>query len=271
MTTYQIPGEDIWVIPHFEHVPGLGHLAMHSYLIRGREPVLVDTGPEMSGPGFFDALWSLIDPQDLRWVFMSHEDADHTGHLAELLRQVPKARLVSNFVGMAKTTGALGLGPDRYLLVNSGQEFEIAGRRFVDHRPPVYDSGASHALFDVKSRAYLCADAFGAIISRPVENLGDLAPGEWREGYSLFNRANSPWLAVVDQARLGHDLDSVRRLEARWILSAHLPPAPVSMGNQLLDELATLPAQGYFVGPDQAAMEASVAAIHGGEPIAANP
>jgi glyoxylase-like metal-dependent hydrolase (beta-lactamase superfamily II) len=43
------------------------------------EPVLIDTGVGVEGPDFLAALESIIAPEELRWIWLTHDDADHTG------------------------------------------------------------------------------------------------------------------------------------------------------------------------------------------------
>ena len=64
--------------------------------------MLVDTGLPSEREGFLDALWSLVRPEDLRWVFLTHEDRDHAGNLLQVLEAAPRSRLVTNYVTLSK-------------------------------------------------------------------------------------------------------------------------------------------------------------------------
>jgi len=72
---------DTWVLPAYLPVPGLGLITVNSYLIQSQEPALIDTGMPVVRQDFQEALWSLIEPRDLRWVFLTHDDGDHVGSL----------------------------------------------------------------------------------------------------------------------------------------------------------------------------------------------
>ena len=52
---------------------------VNSYLIKAQEPILIDAGMPIVKEEFLHALWSLVDPEDLRWFFLTHDDGDHTG------------------------------------------------------------------------------------------------------------------------------------------------------------------------------------------------
>ena len=50
-------------------------------LIRGREPIIVDTGAPIHRLRWLEQVFSLVDPEDVRWIFLSHDDGDHIGGL----------------------------------------------------------------------------------------------------------------------------------------------------------------------------------------------
>ena len=63
-----------------------------SMVIRGAEPVIVDTGAPVHRESWLDQVLSLVDPQDVRWIFLSHDDTDHLGNLNEMLELCPRPR-----------------------------------------------------------------------------------------------------------------------------------------------------------------------------------
>lgn len=60
-------------------------------VIRAAQPVLVDTGPPIFREDYLASVFSLIDPDEVRWIFLSHDDRDHSGNLMTLL-EAPVAR-----------------------------------------------------------------------------------------------------------------------------------------------------------------------------------
>ena len=67
---------------------------MNSMLIRGEEPVVVDTGCPIHREQYLDDLFGLVDPEAVRWVFISHDDIDHTGNLNALMEMAPNATVI---------------------------------------------------------------------------------------------------------------------------------------------------------------------------------
>ncbi len=88
------------ILPSLLPVPGLGGLPVNAFLWKGPEPMLVDTGLAALSDGVVDALAAEIDPGDLRWIWLSHTDADHIGNLVAVLERAPRAQVVTNFLGM---------------------------------------------------------------------------------------------------------------------------------------------------------------------------
>lgn len=57
---------DIVVLSYHEPAGPLGFLPTHAYLIKGREPILIETGLYTQAEGFLEALRAEIDPAELR-------------------------------------------------------------------------------------------------------------------------------------------------------------------------------------------------------------
>jgi len=237
-------------------LPGYGMLPINAFLIRSVQPVLVDTGLGVLKDPFMDHLRSLIPLRDLRWVWLTHTDADHIGNLAQVLIEAPKLRVITTFLGMGKML-LHQLPVDRVFLLNPGQHLDIGDRRLVAVRPPSFDAPETTGLFDTKTRALFSADCFGALMKEPAEAATDMNPSDLREGLVTWTTVDSPWLHLADEDKFGRSLDLIRKLEPSVILSHHLPPA-TGITELLLKNLASARSAPAFLGPDQAAMEASI-------------
>ena len=58
----------------------------------------------------------------------------------------------------------------------------------------------------------------------------------------------------MDRGAFAADLDGIRKIAPRLILSKHLPPAPGQLLERFLGSLAAAPGADSFVGPNQAAL-----------------
>jgi glyoxylase-like metal-dependent hydrolase (beta-lactamase superfamily II) len=226
---------------------------VNAFVIRSPQPVLVDTGLAGLRDSFLAALGSVIPPEEIRWIWLTHTDADHAGNLKEVLDMAPGARLVTNFLGMGKL-GLLGLPTDRVHLLNPGQSLDVGDRTLVARVPPTFDAPETTGFFDPKTSTLFSADCFGALMGAPAETAADIPPNDLRDGLITWSTVDAPWLHRIDAGAFGRTLEEVRDLQAEMVLSGHLPPA-FGMAETLLGHLAGAPAAQPFVGPDQAALE----------------
>ena len=131
---------DIEVLPaHFE-IPGMGFLQVNAYVIKATEPVLVDTGMGREREEFMEALRSVINPRDLRWVWLTHDDADHTGSLRKVLEAAPSARLAVNALAMLRMSTEWQVPMERAYWLNPGDSIKVGDRRLTAVRPPLFDN-----------------------------------------------------------------------------------------------------------------------------------
>jgi flavorubredoxin len=254
--TYSV-SPDTWALRTYAPLPGLGILPVNAFLIQAAQPVLVDTGMIGDREDFIAALRSIIDLEDLRWLWLTHTHPDHIGSLAPVLDEAPEARLVTTYVGMG-LMGLMQLPLDRIYLLNPGQALDIGDRQLVAIKPPTYDAPESTGFLDSKTQTLFSVDCFGALMSEPAETAADIAPTDLRNGLVTWSSVDAPWLALVEEQALARSLDAIRELEPSAILSSHLPPA-MDMTDALLEYLAAARLAPPFVGPDQAALEQMMA------------
>ena len=80
VTTYKAAA-DIDVLTSSFPIPGFGSIPINAFVLHGSEPLLVDTGAVVERDEFMTALRSVIDPADLKWIWLTHPDFDHIGAL----------------------------------------------------------------------------------------------------------------------------------------------------------------------------------------------
>ncbi|MCA1847086.1 MAG: MBL fold metallo-hydrolase, partial [Actinobacteria bacterium] len=220
---YQV-ADETWVIPHLFPVPLAGNLYINSLVIRGREPILVDTGSPVVKADWLRAAWSIVDPVDVRWVFVSHDDGDHVGNLAEVLEACPNATVVASWMAFGHLFAhGRGVPPERSRIVADGETFTAGDRTLLAFRPPIYDSPSTRALFDTTTGVLWGSDAFGGFVPGPVHDARDLPDADWSEGVSIFSRLISPWHGLVDDAAFQGTMDRLVSLGADTVASCHGP------------------------------------------------
>src|SRR3954453_14846629 len=73
------------------------YVYLNSMVILGKEPMIVDTGTPGNRQQWMEDVFSLVEPEDVRWVFLSHDDVDHSGNLEQVMDRCPNAKLVCNW------------------------------------------------------------------------------------------------------------------------------------------------------------------------------
>ena len=263
------PADDVVALTDVAPIPGLGFLPVNAYLVRAEQPLLVDSGLPTSRPDFVRALWSQIEPADLRWIYLTHPDRDHTGSLMEILETAPDARLITTFLGLGILSLEYQISLDRIFLLNPGQSLDLGDRRLSVFRPPVYDSPATTGFYDLRTGTCFTSDCFGSPVASEdqagVDDITTLPADDLLAGQLLWATVDSPWVTSVDRAAFRASLQPLRQLDPSVVLCTHLPPAHAAI-DQLLDTLETAPDANPFVGPDQAALERLLAELEPGVP-----
>ncbi len=246
---------DVHVLPSAQEAPGFGVLPVNAFLIRDQRPVLVDTGLAAEADDFLATLWSLVEPEDLAWVFLTHDDRDHAGNLLRILDAAPQAGLVMNYVALAKLQEEWSLPLDRVTVVNPGQRFDTGSRRLTVLRPPVYDSPGTVGLYDGGTGIALTADAFGTYLPEVVQDLAEVSDADLQSGFADFNRLNHPWVSLVEPPTLERALSELRQLHPGMLLSSH---GVLSHGRTetLVQAMIEVCLMEPFVAPDQVEFEA---------------
>lgn len=231
-------------------------------MLHAAEPVVVDTGMSLPGTGFMDALGTVIDPADVRWIWLTHPDKDHTGGIFELLAAAPRAHVVTTFLGAGIMSLVTPLPMDRVHFLNPGQHLQVGDRALHAFRPPLFDNPATVGFYDDRSRAVFSSDCFGAVL--PTDELArgdsvhDVPADDLRAAQLQWAAIDSPWVHAVDAVKFGATVTPLHAMDPHLILSSHLPAAPGAL-SAFTAMLAAAPDCDPFVGPDQQALEAMLA------------
>lgn len=248
---------DTFSLSSFVPVGDLGMLALNAFVIHAAEPILIDTGAAALREPFLAALNDAIDPADLRYIWLSHMDADHLGNLDAVLALAPRARVITNGLGLEKMK-LLGCDVSRVQLFAPGEELDLGDRRIVPLKPPYYDAPETNGFFDTRTRVLFSADAFGALVERAATDAAEFNPDSLRDGMLAWAAVDAPWLSTVDPRTFGGLLRNIERLDPTAIISGHLPVAR-GMTGRLTTYLNDALAGGTFAVPDHDAFERLIA------------
>lgn len=238
-------------------------VALNSMVIRGAEPVVVDTGVAENRERWFEDVCSLVDPADVRWVFISHDDVDHVGNVNELMARCPRATLVVNWFMVERMAESLTVPPDRWRWVGDGETLHVGDRTLHAVRPPVFDSPTTRGLFDPTTGVYWASDSFATPMPTPVRDVADLEPEAWTDGIAMFSQYVSPWLLLVDDRRYQATVDRVAALDPRVMVGCHTPVIDGDRVAAAIEVTRRTPTMTVPAQPDQAVLEQMQLALGG--------
>ena len=259
VTRPELIAPDTFLIPNL--APGSDglYLPVNSMVIRGREPVIVDTGAPVHREQWLEKAFAVVEPEDVRWIFLSHDDGDHTGALFDALERCPKATLVTNCFSverLALEKPALPLA--RMHWVEPGGSFDAGDRVLKLFRPPVFDGPTSRGLFDPKSGAMWIVDAFPCFTPGALD-ADEMPPQLLAQVMPALSSAISPWHAWLDPVAYTRHVTAVEALGASTVASAH---GPVLRGERLddaFDRLRALAGSPIMPTPGQELLDSLLA------------
>jgi flavorubredoxin len=251
---------DTFLIPTLAVDPsGAGVFSSNSLVIRGAEPVIVDTGSRLVRESWLATVCSVVDPADVRWIFVSHDDHDHIGNLDAILDLCPQATLVGNWTMTARLMGDVELPLHRMRWLDPGDVLDVGDRALHLVRPPLFDSPATRGLFDPTTNMLWAVDTFGAAVQGNILEAADADPELYAGTFDAMNTWNTPWLEWVDTARFAAHVDETASLPLDVVASAH---GPILRGERIADAFArtvALAAQPAMPTPGQAMLDALLA------------
>jgi flavorubredoxin len=259
---------ETWLIPRLLPAGEAGFVPVNSMVITGEQPVLVDTGALIHAREWGEDVFGVVEPDDVRWIFLSHDDPDHLGNLATSLELCPNATLVTDFQAWQRMSPHVPVPLHRMRWLNPGECLDIGDRSLQAVLPPQFDSPTTRGVVDTATGVMWAADAFAAPTPGEIHEHADLPPGLWDEVFMPFNSIANPWHGWLDDDRYGRHLDQLADLPVSVIASCH---GPVLRGDAIDDAYAKVRAMAgapVVPGPGQPVLDGILAAagLHGGVP-----
>jgi flavorubredoxin len=254
---------DTFVIPNLSPAGPGQYVAVNTMLIRGSEPVIVDTGAPIHRELWLDKVFSLVEPEDVRWIFLSHDDGDHTGGLLDVLERCPQATFVTNFFSVER----LGLEKpplplERMRWIEPGGSFDAGDRRLHLFRPPIFDGPTTRGLYDPKTAAMWIVDTFACLTPGPVHDIREVPREVVEETLPMFNSMVSPWHQWLDPAAYHRHVDEVEAMGVLAVASAHGPVITGDAIHEAFDTVRQLAGRPIIPGADQNLLDELIAAAH---------
>ncbi len=182
---------------------GVGQFTFNQYLLVDDAPLLFHTGPRRMFPLVVEAMAAVMPVERLRYVGLSHFEADECGALNEWLARAPRAEPVCGRIAAMVSIDDVADRPARAL---ADGEILSLGRhavRWLDtpHMPHGWDCGL---MMESSTRTLLCGDLFtqGGAGGAPLTESDILAPSEaFRAPLDYFAHAPDTTAALERLAR----------------------------------------------------------------------
>jgi len=160
-------------------LPRGGGFSFNQYLVMDRKPLLFHTGPRKLFPLVREAVAAIMPVEDLRYIALSHVEADECGSLNEWLKAAPQAVPVCGSVASLVSITDLADRPPRALVDGEVLELGAHSLRWFDtpHLPHAWECGL---MTEERTATLLCGDLFtqGGADLPPVTEEDILAPSE---------------------------------------------------------------------------------------------
>jgi flavorubredoxin len=138
---------------------GEGQFNFNQYLLSDDMPMLFHTGPRQLFPFVAEAVSRVMPLETLRYVAVSHFEADECGALNEFLAAAPAAEPVCGAIAAMVSLGDFADRAPRALADNEELSLGRHTVRWFDtpHVPHAWDCGL---LMELNTRTFFCGDLF---------------------------------------------------------------------------------------------------------------
>jgi flavorubredoxin len=202
----------------------------NQYLIRDEQPLLFHTGPRQMFSATREAVSRVLAPEKLRYVGLSHYEADECGALNEFLAIAPVAQPLCGSIAALISIGDTANRPPRAL--KDGEELPLGRHtvRWLDtpHLPHGWECGY---LFESSTATLLCGD----LLTQPGDKHVPITEGDILGPSEAFRGHMDYYAHSKDTRKL---LEKVANTRPRTLACMH-GSAWRGDGAKLLMQLAT--------------------------------
>ncbi len=260
MEIYQ-PTSDVHVLPVTLPMGPEGVLTVNAFVLSAQEPVLIDTGIGQAGDDLLEAVDEVVGLRNLRWLWLTHDDADHTGAVQRVLDAAPQAKLVTHAFSAMRMSTWWPVPLDRVHAIRPGDRLSVGDRTLRAVAPPLYDNPMSVGLLDESSGSFFSVDSFGAVLPGPTQDAAEVPHEALAGGMLAWSVMDSPWSSMLDRAKFADVLEGVRRMQPSRIFSSHLPAASGTSLDRFLEVLGSAPDATPMEAPSHAEFTAMIDAM----------
>ena len=151
--------EDIyWVGLYFPDIQA----SVNSFLVRDEKTALIDAGAPATAQGIISNIKTLIDPREIDYIVLTHNDLDHAGGLKDILSVAPQAQVVASELE-GRMIGMWGLTVQPKI-VKDGERLTLGKHTLRFVATPYVETPGAMVAFEEKEGILFSADLLGAAI-----------------------------------------------------------------------------------------------------------
>ena len=244
--------------------PGV-FLPVNSMVIRGERARSSSTpAPPSTASSGSRRCSRVVEPEDVRWIFLSHDDGDHTGGLLDAARACPNATLVDQLLhhraprpgeaAAAPRADELASSPGDSLRRRRPHACTCSSRRSSTARPPVASTTRRPACCGRSTRSPASPPA-------PSTTSRTCRRSSYDETFLLFNSLVSPWHQWLDPVRYRATSTPSRRWSPCAIATAHGPILTGDAIHDAFDRVRALAGKPIIAPPGQEPLDEILAAV----------
>nr|WP_122012015.1 FprA family A-type flavoprotein [Maliibacterium massiliense] len=192
----------------------------NAYLVQGKEKcALVEVVKDAFGPALIDALGDLIDIAKLDYIVLNHTEPDHSGALAQLLKEAPDAVVVCSRAASVFLRDITNM-PFAVQVVGDGDSIDLGGKTLQFISAPFLHWPDTMFTYIPEEELLITGDVFGCHYAIEADLWSDSYPtsdlDSARKYY--FDAIMGPFKSYM---RAG--IEKARRVKARIIAPSHGP------------------------------------------------
>jgi flavorubredoxin len=180
-----------------------GGFSFNQYLVLDDQPLLFHTGPRKMFPLVREAVESLIPASSLRYIALSHFEADECGSLNEWLASAPQSQPLCSQIAAMVSVDDFADRPARALAHGEALSLGKHTVKWLDapHLPHGWETGF---LMDTGARTLFCGDLFtqGGARTPALTESDILEPSEaFRKPMDYFSHSINAMALIENLAR----------------------------------------------------------------------
>ncbi|WP_271813496.1 MBL fold metallo-hydrolase [Clostridium beijerinckii] len=189
------------------------NLTFHQYLLLGNEPLLVHTGNVMQAEALVPELKDVLNGKELKYIFISHFEADECGGLSLILEHFPKAKTICSEVTARQLNG---FGIKAEIIIKKAEEtlntdnYEL---EFINY-PSEMHLWDGLLVIENKRRIFFSSDLMFAL----GKEIGTVKKSDWNTEVNSIKLEQIP-----DNNKLKDLQETLKKLKPNFIATGHGP------------------------------------------------